>query len=178
MINQKPIIQLGLVLGMISALIVVALTYIIPGALFPLTVSSCIPSTSSRDFFECVPSNNIWSWLKTIITSIGFLFPAVLGFAVGLMYMFKAQYHYKVLIIIELIATMAFLVSMSVWEVIRYQPWDSLPYNRYSLNVIYGTSISLIYLFVSLFTFHIAIIISKRFWNRLVLPSFFNKKTP
>jgi hypothetical protein len=127
-----------------------------------------VPSSVSVDLLECVHKNNIWYGLEQIIGSVGlFIVPLIFGIAFGLVYGLKKNLRYLDVQGVEIIAMIIFLFGMAVWEILHYRPWDSVPYNHYMLNVIYGTPASIGFFFLSLVAYNVVVLLSKRFWLNL-----------
>jgi hypothetical protein len=178
-LSITKILKYGLLFGVIGILITISLTYIVPVTIFPLTVSRCLPSSVGVDLLECVHKNNIWYGLEQITGSIGlFIVPLIFGIALGLVYGLKNNLRYLDALGVEIIAMTAFLFGMAVWEILHYRPWDSVPYNHYTLNAIYGTPASIGFFFLSLVAFNVTVVLSRRYWSNFTPFKNFRKKEP
>ncbi len=164
--------------GAISALVTAALVFLIPASLHPLTVADCQPDSRYPELLNCIPLPNAWMMAERVVTVLGFFgVPALIGVWFGIRYA-RGDGRYVTMVIMTLLASATYVVGEALLEMLFLQPWDSVPYNRYTLDAIFGTAVALLFVFISMIGVTVSGILSRRFWSNFKPFGFLNSQKP
>lgn len=155
----------GIQVGLIVSSVAIAFGFLFPSWLTPLVTENCRPEEFSRDFQICDP---VRPWLSGVQMFIGttmyFLSPLWVGLVFGLIWATQKDRQFWRTFRDTIIASLVLWGALCIFEILWYQPWDTEPYNRFELNRIFTTDFGILVPFLSLFTFMLTIVLSKRLW--------------
>lgn len=169
MLAKSPITS-GVGLGLIFFAMALAIGFIIPHALTPFSIGNCRPDEVFPQLQSCEVTRPVLQYVETFLTTIGFfLFPLAMGIFVGLMWTRDQFLSVRRSLGIAALAAATLLAGLMTFEILWYEPWSSIPYNRFELNRIFTTWFALIIPFFSFLGLVIAMAVSPKLWQ-LVKP--------
>jgi len=152
--------------GMMCALLTLVSIYVVPFIINPLTVSDCQPDPTYPKLATCQSLNNGWQLIENGTWFFGHhIVPLLIGIWFGIRYV-RGREKLSGIASMIFIASVTYIVLSALFEVVRYRPWHSVPYNRYHLNAIFGTVFAVYFFLLSVIGGLLPVLFSTRLWQR------------
>lgn len=159
-------IEFGLKIGILAAGVAIALGFLVPGILTPLTQTNCRPDETSRELRVCEPVRPALGFVQMTVSTVGyFIAPVWLGITFALFWAFRENRRFWKTFSSLMVAGIVMLVVFILFEILFYRPWDSTPYNRFELNRLYASEFGILVPFGAIFGYLITVVFTKRLWK-------------